>query len=118
MTSISGSTVTGASVTSGGSGYTTDGTHTVNISAPTKAGTQATVDVTVAGGIVTGVAVNNAGAGYTRGNYNTGTKKDDNAGGGLDGVIGETSGATFVHANLEACWESNYKSCYYTNSRS
>ena len=97
-----GSTVTGASVTSGGSGYTTDGTHTVNISAPTKAGTQATVDVTVAGGIVTGVAVNNAGAGYTRGSYNNGTKKDDNAGGGLDGGYWETSGATFVHANLEA----------------
>ena len=97
-----GSTITAASVTSGGSGYTTDGTHTVNINTPTKAGTQATVDVTVAGGIVTGVAVNNAGAGYTRGNYNTGTKKDDNAGGGLDGGYWETSGATFVHANLEA----------------
>ena len=97
-----GSTITAASVTSGGSGYTTDGTHTVNISAPTKAGTQATVDVTVAGGIVTGVAINNAGAGYTRGNYNNGTKKDDNAGGGLDGGYWETSGATFVHDNLEA----------------
>ena len=97
-----GSTITAASVTSGGSGYATDGTHTVNISAPTKAGTQATVDVTVTGGIVTGVAVNNAGAGYTRGSYNTGTKKDDNAGGGLDGGYWETSGATFVHTNLDA----------------
>lgn len=97
-----GSTITAANVTSGGSGYTTDGTHTVNISAPTKAGTQATIDVTVTGGIVTGVAINNAGSGYTRGNYNVGTKKDDNAGGGLDGGYWETSGATFVHTNLEA----------------
>ena len=97
-----GSTITGATLVSAGSGYTTNGTHTVNISAPTKAGTQATVNVTVAGGIVTGVAVNNAGAGYTRGSYNKGTKKDDNAGGGLDGGYWETSGATFVHANLEA----------------
>ena len=70
-----GSTITGATLVSGGSGYATDGTHTVNINAPTKAGTQATVNVTVAGGIVTGVAVNNAGAGYTRGSYNNGTKK-------------------------------------------
>jgi hypothetical protein len=97
-----GSTITNATLVSGGSGYANNGTHTVNISAPTKTGTQATVDVTVAGGVVTGVAVNNAGSGYTRGNYNTGTKKDDNTGGGLDGGYWETTGATFVHANLEA----------------
>ena len=32
-----GSTITGVTLVNGGSGYATDGTHTVNINAPTKA---------------------------------------------------------------------------------
>lgn len=62
VSSLSGS-VTGLTITAGGTGYTT--APTVTIGAPGAGGIQATAEATVTGGVVTALTITNPGSNYT-----------------------------------------------------
>lgn len=60
-----GGTITGATVTAGGSGYTSGTTVTIVDDNGQGPGSGATATATIAGGVITGITITAAGSGYT-----------------------------------------------------
>ncbi len=99
-TSLFTGKLTGVSVVTPGSGYTT--APKVTISAPAGGGTAATATATVAGGVVTGFTLTNPGAGYTSNPAITLT------GGGGKGASAAAVGIPMLRKTIQELFELDY----------